>query len=56
MTITTIYQIFFSWDEYDEMCKFESTHEQYRKISEDSLGTKYEYRTDYIVHLNKEES
>ncbi len=56
MTITTIYRIFFPWNEYEEMRKFESTHEQYRKISEDSLGAKYEYRTDYIVNLNKEES
>ena len=56
MTITTIYKIFFPLDEYEEMREFESTHEQYRKIAEDTLGTTYEYRTDYIVKLNKEES
>lgn len=49
MTITTIYQIFFSWDEYDDLIEFESMHKNYRRIKEDTTGITYEYRSDYTI-------
>lgn len=51
MTITTIHRVHFSPNEFPEQVKFEQESPQYKKISEDSSGTTYEYRTDYIVNF-----
>lgn len=55
MTITTIYRVFFPWTEFQAMQEFEKMHTQYKKVGEDTLGTAYEYRTNYIVNLNEGE-
>ena len=53
MTITTIHRIHFSPNEYSEQLKFEQESPQYKKVSEDSIGTTYEYRTEYIVNFEE---
>lgn len=53
MILTTIYRIFFSWEEYETMRKFESENTKYKKVGEDTLGTTYEYRTDYSVEIKE---
>lgn len=55
MTITTISRVFFHWYEYKEMVKFEAENPAYKKIAEDSIGTTYEYRTDYVVEEKEKE-
>lgn len=55
MTITTSYKIFFPWEEYETMLKFEQEHPAYKKIGEDSLGAVYEYRYSYMVNLGEED-
>ena len=51
MTITTIHRVHFSPNEFSEQIKFEQESPQYHKISEDSLGVTFEYRTEYIVNF-----
>ncbi len=53
MTITTIYRVFFPWEEYEIQLKFEQEHPAYRRVCEDSLGTAYEYRSNYMVNLTE---
>lgn len=55
MTITTTYRIFFSWNESAERYKFEHESPQYKKVSEDSVGTTYEYKTEYIVNFKEKD-
>lgn len=49
MTVTTISRVYFHWYEYREMLKFEAENPAFKKIAEDTVGTTYEYRTDYVV-------
>ena len=49
MIITTISRVFFHWYEYQAMLKFEAENPSYKKIAEDTTGTTYEYRTEYVV-------
>ena len=53
MTVTTISRVFFHWYEYKEMLKFEAENPAYKKIAEDTTGTMYEYRTDYVVDMEE---
>lgn len=53
MTVTTISRVYFHWYEYKEMLKFEAENPAYKKIAEDSIGTMYEYRTDYVVDMEE---
>lgn len=55
MTITTIHRVHFSPNEYSEQLKFEHESPQYKKVSEDSIGTTYEYRTEYIVNFEEKD-
>lgn len=55
MTVTTISRVFFHWYEFEALIKFEKENPNYKKIAEDSIGTTYEYRTDYLVEERKEE-
>lgn len=49
MTVTTICRVFFHWYEYEAMLKFEAENPKFKKIAEDTTGTTYEHRTDYVV-------
>lgn len=49
MILTTINRVYFHWYEYEAMLKFEAENQAYKKIAEDTMGTTYEYRTDYVV-------
>ena len=51
MILTTINRVFFHWYEYKDMLKFEAENPAYKKIAEDTVGTTYEYRTDYVVDM-----
>lgn len=51
MTITTISRVYFHWYEYQAMLKFESENPTYKKIAEDTTGTTYEYKTDYVMDM-----
>lgn len=51
MTVTTISRVYFHWYEYQAMLKFEAENPAYKKIAEDTTGTTYEYRTDYVVDM-----
>ena len=51
MTVTTISRVYFHWYEYAAMLKFEAENPAYKKIAEDTAGTTYEYRTDYVVDM-----
>ena len=51
MTVTTISRVYFHWYEYEAMLKFEAENPTYKKIAEDTTGTTYEYRTDYVVDM-----
>ncbi len=52
MILTTIYRIFFSWEEYETMRKFESENEKYIKVGEDTRGTTYEYQINCMVTID----
>ena len=47
MIVTTIYRIFFTWKEYEAMRRFEAENPGYKKVSEDTTGTLFEYRADF---------
>lgn len=51
MILTTIYRVFYPTDEYDEMLEFDKTAEAngYVLIKEDISGRTYEFRKDYVV-------
>ena len=49
MTVTTISRVYFHWYEYEAMLKFAAENPAYKKIAEDTVGTTYEYRTDYVM-------
>lgn len=51
MTITTISRVYFHWYEYEAMLKFEAENPAYKKIAEDTVGTTYECRTEYVVDM-----
>ena len=51
MILTTISRVFFHWYEYEAMLKFEAENPAYKKIAEDTVGTTYERRTDYVVDM-----
>ena len=55
MTITTIHRVHFAPNEFPEQVKFEQESPQYKKVSEDSSGTTYEYRTEYIVNFEEKD-
>ena len=56
MTVTTICRVFFHWYEYEAMLKFETENTKFKKIAEDTTGTTYEYRTDYVVGMEGEKN
>ena len=51
MILTTINRVYFHWYEYEAMLKFEAENPSYKKIAEDTTGTTYECRTDYVVDM-----
>lgn len=51
MILTTINRVYFHWYEYEAMLKFEAENPAYKKIAEDTMGTTYEYRTDYVMDM-----
>lgn len=53
MILTTISRVFFHWYEYKDMLKFEAENPKFKKIAEDTTGTTYEYRTDYVVDMTE---
>ena len=53
MTVTTISRVYFHWYEYQAMLKFESENPAYKKIAEDTVGTTYERRTEYVVDIEE---
>lgn len=55
MIWTEIVRATFSWDEYNEMTQFEKDNQEFRKISESTMGTTYEYRTDHILNMKRKE-
>lgn len=55
MTITTIYRIFFPWNEHKEMQEFARAYKNYSKIAEDTTGTTYELQAVYTVNVNEGE-
>ena len=55
MIWTVINRVFFPWDEFDEMTKFEKENTDFHKVSEDTMGTTYEKRTDHIFNKKGEE-
>lgn len=57
MIVATIYRIFFTWKEYEAMRRFEAENTGYKKVSEDTTGTMFEYRADFhtVPEERKEE-
>lgn len=53
MTVTTISRVYFHWYEYQAMLKFEAENPAYKKIAEDTVGTTYECRTDYVMDIEE---
>ena len=53
MTVTTISRVYFHWYEYATMLKFEAENPAYKKIAEDTTGTTYEYRADYVADIEE---
>ena len=51
MTVTTISRVYFHWYEYEAMLKFAAENPAYKKIAEDTVGTTYEYKTDYVMDM-----
>lgn len=51
MTVTMISRVYFHWYEYKDMLKFEAENPTYKKIAEDTTGTTYEYKTDYVMDM-----
>lgn len=55
MIFTTIYRVYFYHNEYEQMLKFRETIPEYRKVSEDTIGTLLEYRTDVQIDTGTSE-
>lgn len=53
MTVTTISRVYFHWYEYEAMLKFEAENPAYKKIAEDTTGTTYECRAEYVVDIEE---
>lgn len=53
MIITNICRVYFHWYEYEAMIKFEQENLNYKKVAEDSTGTTYEHRTDYVMDVSE---
>lgn len=53
MTVTTICRVFFHWYEYEAMLKFAAENPAYKKVAEDTAGTTYECRTEYVVDIEE---
>lgn len=54
MIWTVINRVFFPWDEFDEMTKFEKENTDFHKVGEDTMGITYESRTDHICNVKEE--
>lgn len=51
MILTTIYRVKYYWTESEEMTEFDKTAKAngYTKIDEDSEGRTYEFKKEYVV-------
>lgn len=50
MMLTTIFQVYFHWNEYEQMLKFENESSEFRIVSQDTGGVLYEHRTSVFVN------